>query len=65
MKEFKEDDRAEFKTDLHVILNSSLEIFGADELVQHVQDWRALAVGDLVKHLRDFRRVVKRLLNLK
>ena len=38
MKEFKEDDRAEFKTDLHVMLNSSLEIFGADELVQHVQD---------------------------
>jgi hypothetical protein len=36
---------------LHVVLYSTFEVFRADELVQHEQDGRTLAVGDLVKHL--------------
>jgi hypothetical protein len=33
--------------------------------VKHEEDGRALAVGDLVEHLRDFSRIVKWLLDLK
>ena len=52
-------------TNLHVILDAAFEVFGADELVKHEQDGGALAVGDLVEHLRDLGRVVQRLLDLK
>ena len=50
--------------DLHVVLDSSFEVFGSDELVQHEKNGSALAVGDLVEDLRNLGRVVKRLFNL-
>jgi hypothetical protein len=53
------------KENLQIVLNSGFEIFCSDKLVKHEQDRGAFAVRDLVENLRNFRRVMKRLLDLR